>query len=158
QAPPPPAPSRPAEPAAPAAAGPAADGGPRAPEGGRLPPAGAGRMPDLSQRPGAARPQRKRGIPRPQYRGIIATPPPLKKPPVEPKKPQEPVAQKPIARLPTDMVKGGGPVNVTDLMKQRGGVGAPAAGEVAEDEEEGAEGAKGKVRPGGVVGRDKRHA
>jgi len=129
------------------------------------PPVGtsAPRMRDLSQpRPPDAgqRPQRKRDIPRPVvHRGLVATPPQLKTTPVEQKKkPQEPVAQKPIAYVPSDVAKAGGPINVTDLLNKKGVTPAVPGGIDADvEDEEGGDAAKGKVRPGGVAGRDKRH-
>src|SRR5206468_7506206 len=65
----------------------------------------------------------------------------------------EPVAQKPSAR-PPDAIRGG-QVNTQDwLNKTTVGDSSPASLEVEDDE--GAEG-RGKVRPAGVAGRDKRH-
>jgi translation initiation factor IF-2 len=113
------------------------------------------RMRDLSQsRPeGTQRPQRKREIPRPVV-ARVATPPPLKQRPAKEIKPQEPVAQKPIARLP-EGVKGA-PVNIQDIINKS--IGAPDDTNVIElEEEEGADGKGAKGRPGGVAGRDKRH-
>ncbi|HEV3258034.1 MAG TPA: translation initiation factor IF-2 N-terminal domain-containing protein, partial [Gemmataceae bacterium] len=124
--------------------------------GNKVPPTAATRVPDLNQpRAEGTRPQRKREIPRPVV-ARVASPPPLKQRPLrEVKKPQEPVAQKPIARPPMDALRGGS-VNVQDILNKAG------AGEVAVpvdvEEEEGADAQKGsKSRPGGVAGRDKRH-
>jgi translation initiation factor IF-2 len=137
---------------------------PRPPElAGRVPdltgkspgPAG-GKVPDLGQprSEGPAKPQRKREIPRP-VSARLATPPPLKQRPVkEIKKPQEPTAQKPIARPPLEAMRGGS-VNIQDLLN-KGTVGEAIAPPV-DIEDEDAEGARGKVKPGGVAGRDKRH-
>jgi translation initiation factor IF-2 len=117
---------------------------------------GASKVPDLSQPrgEGGAKHQRKREIPRP-VSARLATPPPLKQHPAkEAKKPQEPTAQKPIARPPLEAMRGGS-VNLQDLLAKSnlGEVVAPPVD--LEDEE--TEGARGKVRPGGVAGRDKRH-
>jgi translation initiation factor IF-2 len=133
--------------------------------GGRMPPdlgskpplvPTGGKVRDLGQpRPdaGTQRPQRKREIPRPVV-ARVATPPPLKQRPLkEVKKPQEPVAQKPIARLPTEGLKGG-PVNIQEIINKT--IAAPEIPNLTDlEDEEGAD--KGGKRPGGVAGRDKRH-
>src|SRR5439155_9620578 len=139
------------------AARPSETGG-RMPDLSSKPPgAGAGKVPDLSQPrgDGGIRPQRKRDIPRPMG-ARLATPPPLKQRPLkETKKPQEPAAQKPIARPPMEAIRGGN-LNIQDLLtKTSVGDAIPAAIEVEDDEA--AEDKGGKVRPGGVAGRDKRH-
>ncbi len=132
----------------------------------RLPEVAAGRVPDLSGRPptlpaapgkvpdlGQAPRVRRREIPRVGGAPRIATPPPLKQRTLKEIKPQEPLAQKPIAR-PPEVLKGGA-VNLQNLAgRGMAGVEAPVGVDV--EEEEGGE-AKGKVRPGGVAGRDKRH-
>ncbi len=121
-----------------------------------------GRPRDLNQaRPGdaAPRPQqrRQRDIPRPSFvRSNV--PPPLKKTGGEDKKPAQPQAQKPIAYVPKDVAKGGGPINVKDLLARKPaepGVVPPVDGD--EDDEAARKGGASK-RPGGVVGRDQRHA
>jgi translation initiation factor IF-2 len=115
----------------------------------------AGKVRDLSQpRPeGTPRPQRKREIPRPAV-ARVATPPPLKQRSLTETKPQEQV-QKPIARPPE--VLRGGPVSVQNLHdKGAGAVEIPAGVDLEEDE--GGDSRKGKAKPGGVAGRDKRHA
>jgi translation initiation factor IF-2 len=123
----------------------------------KLPDLAATKVRDLGQpRPeGGQRPKRTRDIPRPAV-VRVATPPPLK-PRVlkEEKKPQEPV-QKPIARLTPEQLQGA-PVTAQALL-------SPTAtpetyippSEVDEDEGDATKG--GKPRPGGVAGRDKRHA
>lgn len=129
----------------------------RVPDLSNKPPgAGTGRVPDLSQPRGDAgtRPQRKRDIPRPMG-ARLATPPPLKQKPLkDTRKPQEPAAQKPIARPPMEAIRGGN-LNIQDLLNKTNLTEAIPASIEAEDDE-GGEG-KGKVRPGGVAGRDKRH-
>ena len=120
------------------------------------PGAGTGRVPDLSQPRGDAgtRPPRKRDILRPMG-ARLATPPPLKQKPLkDTKKPQEPAAQKPIARPPMEAIRGGN-LNIQDLLNKANLTEAIPASIEAEDDEGGED--KGKVRPGGVAGRDKRH-
>src|SRR5262249_49480060 len=90
-------------------------------------------------------------IPRPVV-ARVATPPPLKQRPVKEVKKQEPVAQKPIAQLPAEALSGG-KVNFQEILKQTR-IAPEGPGVVEEDDE--SEGAKGKARPGGVAGRDKR--
>jgi translation initiation factor IF-2 len=121
------------------------------------PAAGAGKVPDLGQTrgEGGVRPQRKRDIPRPMGARLAAPPPLRQKPLKDTKKPQEPVAQKPIARPPLEAIRGG-PLNIQDLLnKATFGEVIPPPIEVEDDEL--AEDKGGKVRPGGVAGRDKRH-
>jgi translation initiation factor IF-2 len=78
----------------------------------------------------------------------------LKQRPLTEAKPQEQV-QKPIARPPE--VLRGGPINVQNLHdKGAGAVEIPAGVDLEDDE--GADARKGKAKPGGVAGRDKRHA
>jgi translation initiation factor IF-2 len=117
---------------------------------------GTGKVPDLGQGRGesAPRPQRKREIPRP-VGARLATPPPLKQRPLkEVTKPQEPAAQKPIARPSLEALRGG-PVNIQDLLNKTSlGEAIPPTLEVEDDD---ADGKGGKIRPGGVAGRDKRH-
>ncbi len=115
-----------------------------------------GRLRDLSSsRPegGAGTPRptvRKREIPRPAV-ARVAPLPPLKARQPRDLKPQEPLAQKPIARLP-EGVKG--PVNAHDILNKATIAPDAVPGEV---EDEDGDAAAGK-RPGGVAGRDKRHA
>ncbi|HMF11152.1 MAG TPA: translation initiation factor IF-2, partial [Gemmataceae bacterium] len=118
---------------------------------------GPGKVPVLGgTRPDAApRPRRERPVPRVGgYR--VATPPPLKQKPVEPKKPQQPVAQTPIAQLPKDVIQGKKPVNIQNILaaQQVRGLRAPSPEEI-EDEERAA---AGKKKGGGVAGRGERHA
>jgi translation initiation factor IF-2 len=115
----------------------------------------AGRVRDLSQprAEGTPRPQRKREIPRPAV-ARVASPPPLKQRPLAEAKPQEQV-QKPIARPPESLR--GGPINVQNLQdKGAGAVEVPAGADL--EDEEGGDRKGSKVKPGGVAGRDKRHA
>jgi translation initiation factor IF-2 len=127
--------------------------------GGKVPAIDTGKPRDVSApRPPepTARPQivRKREIPRPAAHRL-ASPPPLKQKPIELKKAAEP-KQTPIMYIPPEMAKGGGPINVKDVKDLLGGVkpgvGVTAPVEIEDDEE------SGKVRPGGVAGRDQRHA
>lgn len=135
---------------------PPAQAGGRVPDLTTKPPtAGAAKVPDLNQpRPETSKP-RERRPPRPSFvtRPGLSSPPPLKpRPAADIKKTQQPAVQKPIARPPEALT--GGPS--ADLLKK-----VPAQGEVVVapadiDDEEGDD-RKGKVRPGGVAGRDKRH-
>ena len=85
----------------------------------------------------------------------VAKMPPLKqRPAAEDKKPQEPIAQKPIARLSPEMLREGR-VKAEDLIN-KAATGEAAISPLDLEDEEG-EFAKGKVRPGQVTGRDKRH-
>jgi translation initiation factor IF-2 len=85
----------------------------------------------------------------------VAKMPPLKpRPATEEKKAQEPVAQKPIARLSPEMLREGR-VRADDLLNRAAGGDAAIA--PADLEEEEGDFPKGKVRPGQVTGRDKRH-
>jgi translation initiation factor IF-2 len=151
--------SRPAEVTAPT--GVILDAGSRQPPdvGGKTGGPGVGvgtRIRDLGQpRPeGTQRPQRKREIPRPVV-ARVATPPPLKQRPAkEITKPQEPLAQKPIARLPEGVKST--QVNIQDIINKT--IATPEIPNIAEiEDEEGSDGKGGKIRPGGVAGRDKRH-
>src|SRR5262249_55722541 len=72
----------------------------------------------------------------------------------EEKKPQEPVAQKPIARLSPEMLREGR-VKAEDLLNKAAAAEFSVAPADLEDEE--GDLARGKVRPGQVTGRDKRH-
>jgi translation initiation factor IF-2 len=112
------------------------------------------KMRDLSQpREGSARPSRGR-VPRPQAVVRVAKLPTLKQRPLkEEKKPQEPIAQKPLMKLPPDMLNKG-PVKAEDLLHRVDKADVPLPTDI-EDEEGGDQ--KGKVRPGQVTGRDKRH-
>jgi translation initiation factor IF-2 len=116
-------------------------------------------MRDLSspaRQDAAARAQRTRQIPRPQIGASIIRKEPPKTPVVKkPEKAAEPAAQKPIQRLPAEMLKQGGPISPQDLLKTvLTPPGTPPATEV---EEEDADGQRGKARPGQVTGRDDRH-
>jgi translation initiation factor IF-2 len=87
----------------------------------------------------------------------VAKLPTLKKAPAkEEKKPLEPVAQKPLMKLPPDMLKGQQTVKAEDLINRAALPEAPVAPSDVEDEED--RDKRGKVRPGQVTGRDKRHA
>jgi translation initiation factor IF-2 len=89
----------------------------------------------------------------------VATPPPLKKlapGKIEPKK-QEPTAQKPIMRLPDSAQGKITPAEATRMIQGTPVVPAYEGVEVAEEDEEGRN-KDGSKRPGGVHGRDKRHA
>jgi translation initiation factor IF-2 len=101
---------------------------------------------------GGPRPRPKREIPKPNI-VRVATPPPLKqRPPKETKKVQEPIAQKPIAR-PAEVLKGG-QVNVQDILNRAfTDLEVPNIPDIEDEEGDG----RGGKRPGGVVGRDKRH-
>ncbi len=153
----PPAP-RPPEVVAPAAAARPPEAPPRSPEVGARVPTVGGRVPSLNQpRPDAGpRPRRDRQLRPAMVR--VATPPPLKKPTIgkiEPKK-QEPIAQKPIMRMPEGLKPG--PVAPRDLDRIINKELVQPT-EIPDETEEEAEARKGgKVRPGGVAGRDKRHA
>jgi translation initiation factor IF-2 len=108
---------------------------------------------DLSQpRPegGAARPTRKREIPRPAV-ARVAPLPPLKARTPRDLKPQEPVAQKPIARLPEGVKPGS--VNLHDILNR-----TPISPDVPPADIDDDEGEASRKRAGGgVAGRDKRH-
>ncbi len=155
QAPRAPEPKAPAAPIAPAATAPTPppSAAPRPPV--ITPPA---RPRDLNQPrtgEGRARPR-----PTPRIGGgfnIVAKPPqPLKaQGKVEEKKqqPQQPVVQKPVARIPESYVPGKGPINIKDLLNKPV---APAAPVVEDDEDEASKDKKKKI-PIGVVGRDQRH-
>jgi translation initiation factor IF-2 len=85
----------------------------------------------------------------------VAKPPTLKpRPAAEEKKPQEPAAQKPIARLSPEMLREGR-VKAEDLLN-KAAVGELSTSPLDLEDEEGEFG-KGKARPGQVTGRDKRH-
>jgi translation initiation factor IF-2 len=114
---------------------------------------GGGKVRDLGQvRADAGARPRPKPIPKPNI-VRVATPPPLKQRPLkEVKKAQEPAAQKPIAR-PAEVLKGG-QVNVQDIVNRAfTNLEIPAVPDVEDEEGDG----KGGKRPGGVVGRDKRH-
>jgi translation initiation factor IF-2 len=117
---------------------------------------GPSKMRTLDQQPrsdsGIIRPRRDRQIRPPVLR--VAPLPQLKKAVAkqEPKK-QEPITQTPIKRLP-DTVKHG---NVTPQEALKIIQGAPTAPAVDIPEEIEDDDKKGKARPGGVAGRDKRH-
>lgn len=118
---------------------------------------GGGRVPDLSGRPAGAPPTRpRREAPRPSI-VRVATPPPLKQKPVkEEKKPQEPVAQKPIHRPPDEVLRGGA-VTPQDLLHKGMPPVAPVVPVDGEEDDESRKGTKAG-RPGAVTGRNERHA
>jgi translation initiation factor IF-2 len=139
----------------------------RPPEVGNLPPStlvskapttgGEGKVRDLGQAktegPSRSRTTRLRSRTPAVVR--VAKMPPLKqRPVVEEKKVQEPVAQKPIARLSPEMLREG-QVKAEDLINKAAVADMPVVPPDMEDEE--GEFVKGKVRPGQVTGRDKRH-
>jgi len=128
--------------------------------GGKVPSLQSRSDPGLRPRP-QVRPQIRPTMARPH----IATPPP-RKPLLGGKKPEEkkaePVAQRPIAPLPKALA---GKSNLTpqeiekavkNVVNQVPGA-PPAVGDPEIEDEEGGD-AKGKARPGSVVGRDARHA
>src|SRR5439155_22898433 len=112
--------------------------------------------PELSQgRADGGKPERRRDAPRPGFGAIVkrsgATSPSslLKpRPAKEAIKPQQPIAQKPIARPPEALI-GGPAAKALERMPLGGEIAPPA--DIEDDEE------RGKVRPGEVAGRDKRH-
>jgi translation initiation factor IF-2 len=137
------APPRPAEPA------------PRVPDlSGKVPSIG-GKVPTLAPRSEAPKPRRDRQLRPAMVR--VATPPPLKKlapGKIEPKK-QEPT-QQPIKRLP-DAAKGIlTPQEAARLIQSTPVVPTYEGTDVGDEDEDGRKG--GSKRPGGVHGRDKRHA
>jgi translation initiation factor IF-2 len=77
---------------------------------------------------------------------------------VEPKKPQQPIAQTPIMELPKDVIQGKKPVNIQNILatQQVRGLRAPAPEEI--EEEESAATGKKKGGGSGVAGRGERHA
>jgi translation initiation factor IF-2 len=135
---------------------PPSEAGGRAPEAAaRVPPnAGIAKVRDLSQ-------PRTESTPRPRGRATPRTPavvrvakmPTLKQRPVkEEKKAEEPVAQKPLMKLTPEMLREGRTAKLEDLTNKTNLVEPAAPPADLEDEED-----KGKVRPGQVTGRDKRH-
>ncbi|HLN26388.1 MAG TPA: translation initiation factor IF-2 [Gemmataceae bacterium] len=152
------------EPIAPAPQAPAAkvpeippeSGGGRPPDATTKTPAslGGSKMRDLSQpRPeGTSRPRAARVL-RPQAVVRVAKLPPLKQRPLkDEKKAQEPIAQKPLMKLTPEMIKGPG-VKAEDLINRNIKTDLTVPPVELEDDDD----AKGKVRPGQVTGRDKRH-
>ncbi len=116
------------------------DSAPR-PEGSNV---GRGRIP----RPG----ERRAATP---YVHLAQNPKFAQKPLKEEKKPTEVTAQKPLMRLTPDQLKQGGkPVKAEDLMNKALNAEQVIPVTDIEDDEDG----KGKVRPGQVAGRDRRHA
>ncbi len=113
-----------------------------------------GKVPELGQAAAdAGKSERKRDAPRPTFvkrHPTAAQPPPLKQRPADGKKPQQPTAQKPIARPPEAIIGGPGAAKALERLPPGGELVPPAD---IEDDEEG----RGKVRPGEVAGRDKRH-
>jgi translation initiation factor IF-2 len=113
---------------------------------------------DLSQpkSDGGQRPRTIRPTSRPSAVVRIAKPPSLKQPPKDEKKAPEPTAQKPLMKLPPDMLKGPG-IRPEDLINRAGIAGTPVSpAEIEDDELEGRPGSK-TARPGQVTGREKRH-
>ncbi len=108
--------------------------------------------------------QRRREIPRPRppvgIPGLAIPPRPKPLTPLkEEKKPAQPVAQKPIARLPPEMLRSPGPLNEAakkELAKDLVEKATQEVDVVPTDEEEDGEPKKG-ARPGAVRGRDERH-
>jgi translation initiation factor IF-2 len=89
----------------------------------------------------------------------VAPPPPLKQKPVEPKKPAEPVAQKPLMELPEDVARGQKPVNIAALLGKQPGKGIqPVPVDVEVEDDESSDARKRKAGPGGVAGRGERQA
>jgi translation initiation factor IF-2 len=133
----------------------------RAPEpAAKVPPAiESSRMRDLNQprTESAPRPRVGRSGPRPAAVVRVAKLPSLKQRPAkEEKKPQEPVAQKPLMKLTPEMLKEGRGVKAEDLINKANLVEpAVASQDLEEDDLEAGKG--GKARPGQVTGRDKRH-
>jgi translation initiation factor IF-2 len=138
---------------------------PHAPETGSRPPepmvraplpVGTTKIRDLNQpAPGTSRPPRTARVPRAPAVVRVAKMPTLKqRPAAEEKKAQEPVAQKPLMKLTPEMLREGRGVKPEDLLHRANLVEPAAPPPELEDDEDGA---KGKVRPGQVTGRDKRH-
>jgi translation initiation factor IF-2 len=132
----------------------------RAPEAvAKAPPAvGTTKVRDLNQPRAEGTPRTRTGrVPRTPAVVRVAKLPTLKqRPAVEEKKPQEPVAQKPLMKLTPEMLREGRGVKPEELLHRANLVEPPVPPLDLEDEE--GEGAKGsKVRPGQVTGRDKRH-
>jgi translation initiation factor IF-2 len=118
---------------------------------------GPTKVPDLGGRSdGGQRPRRVRDIPRPVFR-VAPTPTLKQKPLKEEKKPQEPVAQKPIARPTAEDINkiASGPQAAQTIVNKL--LSSETQAPPADIEDEEGEGAK-KKGPGGVAGRDKRHA
>ncbi len=134
----------------------------------RPPAQGAG--PAQGGSPGSA-PPRKLEPPRPRtpYTPILATPPKPRAPAPtkEEMKPEQPTAQKPIAKLPTDLLAKGGSLTdkdvkdvvkkLTDRTRQGPAVVAPEGPVAPVVDEEEDEAARGGARPGAVKGREERH-
>lgn len=121
----------------------------------KAPPVLGGRVPDLGGQPRDVAARLARPKPRPSLSHPgLAAPPPLKPKPANKdlRKPQQPITQKPIARLPEALT--GAPVNIKDLLGKTPPVGEVPVGEFEEEE---GEAGKGKARPGGVAGRNERH-
>ncbi len=171
--PPEPPAARPGQPSAPARPGPLpSGGGPRTirtlTPSGQRPGDGVRRPTDRNRVPGVGRP-----APTPSgYR--VATPPPQRqiKPP-EKKEPPAPTGPRKIAEIPAELMKnreGQGPVNIEQIQRAINQQQQPAARvgavpvlpeEIIDEEEGGADKKKGagaKRGPGGVPGRDARHA
>ncbi|HLJ92364.1 MAG TPA: translation initiation factor IF-2 [Gemmataceae bacterium] len=141
---------------------------PRPPEAGgraaetisRVPPSvGTTRMRDLSQprSDAPAKPRGARPVPRTPAVVRVAKLPTLKqRTGKEEKKAEEPAAQKPLMKLTPEMLREGRAVKPEDLIGKSNLV-EPVAPPGEIEEEEGDAGKGGKVRPGQVTGRDKRH-
>jgi translation initiation factor IF-2 len=130
--------------------------------GGGSPRPGDGSAPS---NPGTRRPPLLgRGRTGPGYGTVLrsqtASPPPsLRKPDAQ--RPAPPTGPKKIANIPQHLMDRGGPISVKDVMDAHkappGGAVVPPP-EAGDEEGEGGEKGKGKVRPGGVAGRDARRA
>jgi translation initiation factor IF-2 len=135
------------------------EAGGRAPEAVAKPPLSAGptRVRDLNQRTDATpRPRAGRPVPRAPAVVRVAKLPGLKaRPAKEEKKAQEPIAQKPLVTFTPDQLKQGRGVKPEDLINRANAEPVVAPVELEDEDLEGAKG--GKVRPGQVTGRDKRH-
>jgi translation initiation factor IF-2 len=156
-----PAPTKPAVPpqAAETAQQPPPDAGGRAPEvtGRTPPPVGTQKMRDLSQprTESTPRPRGARPVPRTPAVVRVAKLPTLKQRPAkDEKKAEEPQAQKPLMKLTPEMLREGRVVKPEELINKTNLVEQAAPPADLDDEEQDK---SGKVRPGQVTGRDKRH-
>jgi translation initiation factor IF-2 len=137
-----------------------ADGGPALESGTKLPPVATSRIRDLNQPrgEGTPRPRTPRTPSAPRAVVRASRPPAFKQRLVqEEKKAQEPLAQKPLMRLPPEALREGRTVKAEDLISKQPGLETPLV--LPSDlEDEDLELPKGaKPRPGQVTGRDKRH-
>jgi translation initiation factor IF-2 len=141
---------------------------PRLPAGGDRPVRNLGTTPRPGDAPAGGTPSTTRRPPLlgrrpggPNY-GIVSRTPTAHAPPSlrsQPPKPPAPKGPQKLANIPQHLMDRGGPITVKDVMDAHkappGGAGVVAP-EVEEEAEEGK--GKGKVRPGGVAGRDVRRA